>query len=172
MHISKEKYLSLVHVKAITKATLPERLAELGSLIGAWKSSGGILNLTRSRRSSKDQGYSGVSCIVPILGINSFLTSDNSISNWHYDRTAECLLVNLQGVSHEHVNSLLYKIYVNDTENSAVQNNANLAAEFVEGGLGWFKTSEILCQPVIGENVKLTAKEKAAFQRIEFQTTL
>lgn len=137
---------------------MPERLEELERILGGEEETERLQAIAESFLVDVSKGYVGISVIVPLKAVRSLLTSDFEIGNWHYDRKAECLLVNLRRGRHEHLSAILHRLYVN------TDNKIETAAEkFIDEGLGWFKSSASFGRMLLGEGVRLNAQEKAAF---------
>jgi hypothetical protein len=107
-------------------------------------------------------GCVGLVVIVPLEAAAQVLTAATyDVWNWHYDRTTQHLLVNLQRCRHELLSANLHKIYV-----GSEQNTETAAERFIDEGLGWFKSSASRGRMLIGRNVTLTAPENLAFESV------
>jgi hypothetical protein len=160
--LSKPAYLDIVRAAAKPQPDLAERLEELDRILGGEEETERLRDMAKSFGGvDVSKGYVGISVIVPLKAIHSLLASDFKIGNWHYDRKAECLLVNLRRGRHERLSAVLHQIYVN------TDNNTETAAEkFIDEGLGWFKSSASYGRMLLGDGVRLTAQEKAAFASV------
>ncbi len=88
---------------------------------------------------------------------------NKNIYNWHYDRKASTLIVNLELGSHEHLCAALYNIY-NNVDTGFIGKDFELAAEkFIDEGYGWFKSTQSYGRALKGKNVKLNTQEKRVF---------
>lgn len=95
---------------------------------------------------------------------------DFDIQNWHYDRTTECLLINLELGVHEHLSSSLYQCYVGPDagEYTSMKKQAEYAERFIEQGLGWFRSTASYGRAMKGSGVVLNAQERAVFKSVGF----
>ena len=164
--LSKSAYLEIVRATARPNPNLSERLEELDRILGGEEETERLRGIAEDFMIDVSKGYVGISVIVPLKSVRSLLASDFEIGNWHYDRKAECLLVNLRRGRHEHLSAVLHQIYVN------TENNTERAAEkFIDEGLGWFKSSASFGRMLLGDGVRLTAQEKAAFASVDAYET-
>ena len=108
------------------------------------------------------KGYEGITLIVPLSKVDSFLNSDTTIFNWCYDRLAGCLVANLKRGVHEYMCGNLYNLYLGqDLE------VGHAAEKFIDDGLGWFKSTASLGRMLIGERTKMNTRESVAFKSID-----
>lgn len=160
--ITKADYLSKVASLAKARPDLDERLAELGRVLGSDEDQARLKEMAEGFLIDVDNGYVGILLIVPLGQVHAILSSETfEVGNWHYDRTAECLLVNMRRGGHEHLSGALFKLYTGSDDRT------ELAAErFIEDGLGWFKSSASYGRMLIGDLVRMTAQERAAFKSV------
>lgn len=162
--ISKESYLQKVRDLAVLSGEeLHTCLANLTRYIGTAEEEARLAEIAEDFLVDVSKGYVGISLIVPLEGVYALLADDKfDISNWHYDRTAQCLLVNLRAGRHEALNAVLHRIYV------GCNLPEGLAAEkAIDEGLAWFKSSSSYGRMLIGQDVRMTAQERAAFRSVK-----
>jgi hypothetical protein len=106
-------------------------------------------------------GRSGLLQIFPLEQAKEALDRPEfKTENWHYDRTAGVLLINLEMGVHEHLSAALYKAYKEPNTPWRIE---QCAEQFIESGLGWFKSSSSYGRALKGKDVKLTFQETAVF---------
>lgn len=113
-----------------------------------------------------EQGYPGLVHVFDTSQIKAVLEHPPfAIQNWHFDRSAGALLVNLRRGVHEFLSAALLHAYRPDraTGNCGVD-----AERFLDEGLGWFKSSSSLGRVLKGAGIVLTAQEKRAFSSQPF----
>lgn len=104
-------------------------------------------------------GRDGLLLCADISEAKSVLTGVKYLHNWQYDRTTECLLINLNMGRHEHLSALLYKAYTGEWGVSTYD-----AAElFITQGLGWFRSTTSHGRALKGRHVTINAQERAVF---------
>lgn len=169
--VSRSDYVARVRAAALARTrgeplnieSVDSDLDALIRLLGTDDDQERLRDITESFLVDTTRGYVGLLVIVPLEHVHAALTSNHfQASNWHYDRRARCLLVNMRMGRHEHLSALLNRLYqgsLDDTEGSAER--------FIEDGLGWFKSSASFGRMLIGEGVRMDAQERAAFASVE-----
>lgn len=108
-----------------------------------------------------ERGYPGLVHVYDLGQAKAFFESmPFAVQNWHYDRTAQALLVNLRRGVHEALSAVLLQAY----RPALVSHNPGTDAElFLSEGLGWFRSTSSLGRVLKGQKVRLTAQEQQAF---------
>lgn len=83
-----------------------------------------------------------------------------SIDNWHYDKTAGVVLINLRRGTHEFLSTALLALYL---PSNASENQDKDAESFLHEGLGWFLSSSSFGKLMKSKNVSMSAQEKRVF---------
>ena len=109
------------------------------------------------------QGHPGLLkvCTLP-QALVLFSNPHFQINNWHYDRTAGVVLVNLKRGVHESLSAQLLAVYQPSRTTPSVEENAE---RFIDEGLGWFVSSSSIGKLLKGPNVSMSAQEKTVFHR-------
>ena len=110
-----------------------------------------------------DRGIAGIVWICRLNDVRQLLTNPAlELENWHYDRTTQCLIVNLRRGRHERLSALLRELYRGTKGSQETE-----AEAFLNEGLGWFLSSASCGRMLKGEDVKLNAQERIAFASVE-----
>jgi hypothetical protein len=160
---SKDAYLAKVLALAKPQPELQDRLSEIKRILGSAEETERLKDIVESFLIDTSEGCEGITALTPLEHVHKVLTSEYKIKNWHYDRKAECLIINLRRGRHEHLSALLHQIYVN-TDDTVV----TAAEKFIDEGFGWFKSSLSSGRALCGKYVKFTPQEKAAFASVSF----
>ena len=168
VRLSRDDYLA--RVRANVAATDPEALDAAVQFI-RWRL-GSEKDDTRLRQGLEAfllgpaNGHSGLLELYDIGQARAALARTAfEFDNWHYDRTARVLMVNLRRGSHESLSGALYNAY----RGRDAEHQVECAAEsFISEGLGWFMSS-VSNRPLKAANVRLDAQEKVAFQSVQFR---
>lgn len=113
-----------------------------------------------------EQGYPGLVHVYDLAQTKSFFEQlPFAVQNWHYDRTAQAVLVNLRRGVHEALSATLLKVYRPEL---ATPDHTKDAERFLDEGLGWFRSTSSLGRVLKGKKVRLTAQEQQAFGRQRF----
>lgn len=105
-------------------------------------------------------GRAGLLEIYPLNEIREALDRPGfKAENWQYDRTTGMTLVNLAMGVHESLSAALYRVY----KGPSTKKSAFVAEQFIDEGLGWFRSASSHGRPLKGKEVKLTFQEKKAF---------
>lgn len=118
-------------------------------------------------------GRSGILEIHPLSEAKAALTRENfSVENWHYDRTSGMLLINLERGVHEHLCARLYQIYKQGASTNwlGIKETELMAEKAIDEGYCWFRSSSSYGRALKGDNVKLTAQERAVFGDMFYET--
>lgn len=113
------------------------------------------------------EGHAGLLELYDLADAQSALSRPGfKVQNWHYDRTAQVLLINLRRGVHEALSAALFRAY--RPAPGRRRNHEEEAELFLSEGLGWFRSTSSLGRALKGEGVRLSAQERAAFTGIEF----
>ena len=158
--LSKAVYLQRVTARARTQPCAEERLARLAALLGTPAEEARLLELvTELAGQDPARGHEGLCVIVPLESARGWLHHPTfTVRNWHYDRTAASVLLNLKRGRHESLSAVLHQLYVNSMDDTATA-----AERFLDEGLGWFRSSTSLGRLLKGRAVRMTAQERVVF---------
>lgn len=113
------------------------------------------------------EGHAGLLEVHPLDEVHDALSRPGfKVHNWHYDRMAEVLLVNLKRGVHEGLSAALTHVYLPATRSLSQE----LAAErFISAGLGWFRSTSSCGRALKNPDVILSQRERDAFRSVTFQ---
>ena len=166
--LTREEYLDRV------RASLPpmgdEEAAEVVQAIG--RRIGTEADAARLRESldafliDAAAGYAGLVEIYDIGHVRAALDRPGfKVENWHYDRTARALLINLRRGCHESLAGAMFNAY---RARGSAEPEGKAAEMFVLHGMGWFLSS-VSRRPLKGHRA-LDAQERMAFRGVDFRT--
>lgn len=163
--ISRAEYVARARTKAkkgLSQDALEERVSALLSVLDTKEREVRVREIAESFLVDVEQGYEGILLIVPLSSVKKVLEADSfKAANWHYDRTAGVMLVNMNRGRHEHLSGVLHQLYVGTDPQIE-----SAAEKFIDEGLGWFKSSASFGRMLKGENVKMNAQERTAFSSV------
>jgi hypothetical protein len=161
--LSKDEYIDLVRARAAAGPYLEERLTLVRSKLPSDEREANLRETMEVFQFDPKSGRAGLLQIVPLGSAKAALERDGfKVENWHFDRTAGCLLINLQGGRHEALSAALYDAY---RGSEPTRNLATSAELFIDEGLGWFRSSSSFGRALKGSGVKLTSQEETVFGR-------
>ena len=112
-----------------------------------------------------EEGYAGLVEIYDLGHVRTlFDASGFKLLNWHYDRTARAVIVNLRRGSHDSLSASLFDAY---RGRAAGMTQEGASEAYIRFGLGWFRSS-VARHPIKGAEVKPDAQERAVFRGVRF----
>lgn len=113
-----------------------------------------------------DGGREGLVEIYPLAEAHAaFGRSGFKCYNWHYDRVAGYVIMNLRKGVHEHLSAALWQCAHPEFTQPfvSIDETEDMAEKFIEEGLGFFRSTASYGRAMKGKDVKLTAQEKTVF---------
>jgi hypothetical protein len=161
--LSKSEYLERVRQRAAPGPNVDQRIAAVQRCLPTDESEENLRDTMDTFGFDPACGRAGLLEIVPLPSAKAALArEDFKVENWHYDRTAGCLLINLRSGRHESLSAALYTAYRAEDTFSRVEME-RAAERFIDEGLGWFKSSSSFGRALKGKAVQLTVDEAAVF---------
>lgn len=168
VRLTRDDYLARVrlHVAATDPEAIDDAVQSIRWRLGSEKDDARLKQGLEAFLLDPENGHPGLVELYDIGQVRAALARTAfEFENWHYDRTAKVLLVNLRRGSHESLAGALYNAY----RGRDAEHQVERAAEaFITEGLGWFMSSQSR-RPLRGASVRLDAQEKAAFRSVEFR---
>jgi hypothetical protein len=165
--LSTDEYLARVAEQIPASAEAEYRLDRIRSCLPSSKAMDRLRETLEGFLFEASSGHAGIVQIYDLRGVPAALNRKHfDVKNWHYDRTAAALLINLSRGVHESLSAALYIAYSADCD---LYLDQSLAAEkFIDEGFGWFRSTSSYGRALKGKDVQLTAQERHAFSGVSF----
>lgn len=168
--LTREEYLARVRaaLPSIDSENADHLIARVALHLGTPEDEERIRQGMKAFLLDPEEGYAGLLKIYDLAQVRHVFTQSKlKLLNWHFDRRARVLLVNLRRGVHESLSAALFRAYADAPE--GVSSQESEAEYFLIDGLGWFKSATSLGAALRGQDTVLDAQERMAFRDVQFQ---